>query len=87
MPSTDSSILVIDTETTGTDPQRDQVIELSILKGLRDDAPCRTWRIKPAVAVPAEAQACDRDRTDYHEEGAPSPKSHRYKVHAVKGPV
>lgn len=50
-------ILVFDVETTGTDKQRDQVIELCMQFGLDDDAPNRTWRIKPLVEMNPRAQA------------------------------
>lgn len=50
-------VLVLDTETTGTDVQNDQVVELSMMDGIKKDAPCWTVRIKPHVAISPEAQA------------------------------
>ena len=44
-------ILVLDVETTGTDPQHDQIIELSFQLGLADGAPSETWRFKPSVST------------------------------------
>ena len=50
-------IVVFDVETTGTDRTCDQVIELCAQFGLGDDAPSRTWRFKPSVAISPGAQA------------------------------
>lgn len=52
-----TSIIVFDVETTGTRKDHDQVIELSVQKGLGDDAPRETWRIKPSVPISPGAQA------------------------------
>jgi DNA polymerase-3 subunit epsilon len=49
--------VIIDVETTGTDRRNDQVIELCVQFGLEADAPSRTWRIKPSVAISPGAQA------------------------------
>ena len=53
----DKGILVLDTETTGTDPDRDQIIELSAQYGLAEGSPAESWRIKPTVPIHPEAQA------------------------------
>ncbi len=50
-------IAVFDSETTGIDFQRDQVIELCIQHGLADDARRQIWRVKPAVPIHPAAQA------------------------------
>jgi DNA polymerase-3 subunit epsilon len=50
-------IVIFDCETTGTDRLADQVIELCVQRGLADDAPSQTWRIKPTVAIHPGAQA------------------------------
>jgi len=50
-------VIVFDCETTGIDFGRDQVIELCVQHGLDDDAPSRTWRIKPGVPIAPAAQA------------------------------
>ncbi len=50
-------IVVFDTETTGTDKQRDQIVELCVQFGLEPDAPSKTWRIRPQVAMHPGAQA------------------------------
>ena len=50
-------IVIFDCETTGTDRQTDQVIELCIQRGLGDGAPSQTWRIKPAAPIHPGAQA------------------------------
>jgi DNA polymerase-3 subunit epsilon len=53
----DPRIVIFDCETTGTDRLQDQVIELCVQRGLGDDAPSQTWRIKPTVAIHPGAQA------------------------------
>ena len=50
-------IVIFDCETTGTDRLQDQVIELCIQRGLADDAPSQTWRIKPTAPIHPGAQA------------------------------
>jgi len=50
-------IVIFDCETTGTDRLTDQVIELCVQLGLGDDAPSRTWRIKPTAPIHPGAQA------------------------------
>jgi DNA polymerase-3 subunit epsilon len=50
-------LVIFDCETTGTDRLQDQVIELCIQRGLADDAPSQTWRIKPTVPIHPGAQA------------------------------
>jgi DNA polymerase III subunit epsilon len=49
-------ILIFDCETTGTDKKRDQIIELCVQRGLDDDAPSRTWRFLPSIAISPGAQ-------------------------------
>ena len=50
-------VVVFDVETTGTDPRRDQVIELCVQFGLDERSLTRTWRIRPDVEISAGAQA------------------------------
>ena len=50
-------LVVFDCETTGTDRLQDQVIELCIQRGLADDAPSQTWRIRPTAPIHPGAQA------------------------------
>lgn len=51
-------IVFFDTETTGTDPQNDRIVEICMVKvspppvGIEKP---RTWRINPGVRIPAEA--------------------------------
>jgi len=52
-----SRIVVFDCETTGTDRMADQVIELCIQRGLAEDAPSQTWRIRPTAPIHPGAQA------------------------------
>jgi DNA polymerase III subunit epsilon len=56
-PEAGPRIVVFDCETTGTDRIQDQVIELCIQRGLSDDAPSQTWRIKPTAPIHPGAQA------------------------------
>ena len=56
-PEVGPRIVVFDCETTGTDRIQDQVIELCIQRGLSDDAPSQTWRIKPTAPIHPGAQA------------------------------
>jgi DNA polymerase-3 subunit epsilon len=44
-------VVVFDCETTGTDRQQDQIIELCVQRGLEAQANVTTWRIKPAVPI------------------------------------
>lgn len=44
---------VLDTETTGTDRQRDRIIDLALLC----DGALLTWRMNPGMPIPAEATA------------------------------
>ena len=53
----DSEILVFDTETTGTDPAKDQIIELCLQRGLGEQAQVKVWRCKPDVPIHPAAQA------------------------------
>lgn len=52
-----TAILVLDVESTGKDRAADQIIELCLQLGLGTDAEGHVWRIKPTVAIHAEAQA------------------------------
>ena len=50
-------LIFFDTETTGTDPANDRVVEISMIKISPSEglgAP-RTWRINPGVRIPLEA--------------------------------
>ena len=63
-----SRVVVFDVETTGTDPGRDQVIEMCVQFGLEPDTSVRTWRIKPRVPISPGAYAvhgiCEADLRD-----------------------
>lgn len=50
-------IVILDVETTGTDRQRDQIIEICLQFGLTEHAEQRIRRLKPTIPVPAEATA------------------------------
>jgi DNA polymerase-3 subunit epsilon len=47
------SIILLDCETTGTDVHKDQIVEICIQFGLSGESKVR--RIKPTIAIPAEA--------------------------------
>jgi DNA polymerase-3 subunit epsilon len=50
-------LIFFDTETTGTDPANDRVVEISMIKISPGEgiSPPRTWRINPNVRIPLEA--------------------------------
>jgi DNA polymerase-3 subunit epsilon len=51
-------LAVLDLETTGTDPQKDRIVEVGVLKIAPDGRQeRRTWRINPGMPIPAEATA------------------------------
>ena len=52
-----AKIVVLDVETTGKEKATDQIIELCLRFGLEDDAPSRTWRIRPDAPIHPEAAA------------------------------
>lgn len=43
----------VDCETTGTDPERDRIVEVAVVR----DGSRRAWRVFPGVPIPAEATA------------------------------
>ncbi len=51
------NIVIFDVETTGTDTQKDQIIELCAQFGLGSGASNRVWRIRPDVPIAPGAQA------------------------------
>jgi DNA polymerase-3 subunit epsilon len=64
-------LAVIDLETTGTDPRRDRIVEISVLKLLPDGRhDHRTRRLNPGVPIPAEATEI-HGITDADVAGAP----------------
>jgi DNA polymerase-3 subunit epsilon len=51
-------LAVIDLETTGTDPKKDRIVEISVLKIMPDgERIYRTRRLNPGIPIPAEASA------------------------------
>jgi len=50
-------IVVIDLETTGLDPERDEIVEVAIRSGLEPGAPTWTRTIRPRRPVPEAARA------------------------------
>lgn len=54
----DRSIAWLDCETTGTDPQKDRIVELAIvMQPTRDGEVPLVWRFNPDCPIPAEATA------------------------------
>lgn len=43
----------VDCETTGTDPERDRIVEVAVVR----DGARRVWRVNPGVPIPPEATA------------------------------
>ena len=51
-------LAILDLETTGLDPQKDRIVEISILRVCPDGKSIqRTYRIDPGMPIPAEAAA------------------------------
>lgn len=51
-------VVFFDTETTGTDPSQDRIVELSVVRispAPTGVEPARTWRVNPGVRIPIEA--------------------------------
>ena len=72
-PDLDLRVLVLDVETTGTNKETDQVIELCIQFGFSGEgapAPSRTWLIKPKGGIPPEVSKI-HGITDEHVADAP----------------
>jgi DNA polymerase-3 subunit epsilon len=66
-------LIFFDTETTGTDPANDRIVEISMIKlspggGI---APPKTWRVNPGVRIPSEASEIHGIRNEdvAHEPG------------------
>lgn len=56
----DTTVIILDVETTGVDTHTDQVIELAVQFGFGEDdhpGPCEVMRFKPTIPIPAEATA------------------------------
>jgi DNA polymerase-3 subunit epsilon len=53
----DQVVTIIDVETTGTSPERDQIVEFAVQKGFGDNAFNKSWRFKPAIPIPPAATA------------------------------
>jgi len=51
MPQSNHSCIIFATETTGTDTDRDQIIEFSVQQSLTDSSPPKTWRSKPGIPI------------------------------------
>lgn len=51
------TVVVLDAETTGTDAERDEIIEFTVQWGLDGSGGTRTWRVNPYVAISASAMA------------------------------
>lgn len=50
-------IAIVDVETTGKNPDRDQIIEFAVQKGLEEGAYVKSWRVKPSIPISPDAQA------------------------------
>lgn len=56
----DTTVIILDVETTGVDTLNDQVIELAVQFGFGEDdrpGPCEVMRFKPTIPIPVEATA------------------------------
>ncbi|MGZ5970037.1 MAG: 3'-5' exonuclease, partial [Polyangiales bacterium] len=56
-PWTELPIAVLDTETTGRDPQTDRIVEIGIVVGIRGEVVKRlNWLINPGIPIPDAAR-------------------------------
>lgn len=56
----DTTVIILDVETTGIDRAKDEIIELAVQFGFGDGdrpGPGEVWRFKPSIPIPAEATA------------------------------
>ncbi len=54
-------LAVLDLETTGTDPQKDRIVEVGVLKVWPDGRQeHHAWRVNPGIPIPVEASAIHR---------------------------
>lgn len=56
----DTTVIILDVETTGIDRAKDEIIELAVQFGFGDGdrpGPSEVWRFKPSIPIPAEATA------------------------------
>ena len=51
------AVLIVDVETTGFDPRREQIIELAFQYGLESDSPKEVFRFKPTCKISPRATA------------------------------
>jgi DNA polymerase III subunit epsilon len=65
-------LAILDLETTGTDPQKDRIVEISVLKLFPGgESETRTRLVKPGIPIPRNASDV-HNITDGDVEGAPS---------------
>ena len=50
------NVTIFDVETTGSNTERDQIIEICIQQGLGASPPSKTWRCKPSIPIAPGAQ-------------------------------
>jgi DNA polymerase III subunit epsilon len=50
-------VAIIDVETTGTNPEKDRVIEFAVQKGLEGSEYRQAWRVNPGIPIPPAASA------------------------------
>jgi len=55
--SNSKGLIIFDTETTGTDRSKDQVIEICVQFGVHDSAQAKVWRLRPNIPISPGAQA------------------------------
>jgi DNA polymerase-3 subunit epsilon len=50
-------VAIVDVETTGTNPEKDRIVEFAAQKGLSGDDFRQSWRVNPGVPIPPGATA------------------------------
>lgn len=80
-----TNLLCLDTETTGTDPFKDRIIQanLSLMNGLGEVVQSQTWLIDPQIDVPADSTAIHGFTTEYLQDNGVHPGEALEQIRAI----